>query len=176
MPVPALLFPFCGPDQAFLVVPDQVFAAGTMQGLAYEVVILWVAVLYQCALQGFLMGRFGHVNGLHCARIDASVVNASRNRGRRGGEILYLLGVESKVAAVLGKLNCLFERGARVRRHQIGHHVLVFAQLFADAVKFCDELVIYLVARFAHDVQHHIGYMFGSHAQLAAHVMLYQLA
>ena len=79
-------------NEAFLAIADEVTAPCLGQGLFYQVVVLGLAVLNECALQSLLVGRIGHVHWLHGARVYASEVHSGRHGGRRRIEVLHLLG------------------------------------------------------------------------------------
>ena len=86
-----------------LGVADQVAAACLLQCLAHQLVVLGLAILDERALHGLLVRVARHIDRLHGARIHAGVVHARRHGGRRGVEVLHLLGHIAHVAHGLGK-------------------------------------------------------------------------
>ena len=169
-------FALIGPDQALRTEPDQVGAARLAQRLHHQVVVLRVAILDKGALQRLLVRAFRHEHALHGTRVHAREVHGRGHGGRRGVEILHLLGVEPHVAHVFRQLDGLIERASRVRGHQVRHHELLQPASVVGLLEQLHELLVHLMLRFAHHAEHGVGNMLGRHAQLPAHVVLAQLA
>ena len=88
-----------------LGVADQIAAAGLLQRLTYQLVVLGLAILDERTLHGLLVRVARHVDRLHGARVHAGVVHAGRHGGRRRVEVLHLLGHVAHVAHGLGKVH-----------------------------------------------------------------------
>ena len=88
-----------------LGVADQIAAAGLFQRLSHELVVFGLAILDERALHGLLVRVARHIDRLHGARIHAGVVHARRHGGRRGVEVLHLLGHVAHVSHGLGKVH-----------------------------------------------------------------------
>ena len=63
-----------------------------------------------------------------------------------------------------------------MRRHEVRNQVLFLAQIGVNARIAVAETLVHGIVRFAHDRKHRIGYVLGRHFELAAHMMLAQLA
>ena len=105
-----------------------------------------------------------YVDRLHGARVNAGVIHAGAHRGRRGVEVLHLLGHVAHVAHGLGKVHSFLHRRAGVARDQIRHHVLLEPVFTVQAFKFTAERVVDGAARLAHHTQHRVAHMLGRHA------------
>ena len=60
--------------------------------------------------------------------------------------------------------------------HEVGHQILLFSQILSDAVELILKLVVGLNGGLAHQLQHVVGAMLGSHLQLSADVICHDLA
>ena len=88
-----------------LGVADQVAAASLFQRLAYQLVVLGLAILDERALHGLLVRVARYIDRLHGARVHAGVVHARRHGGRGGVEVLHLFGHVAHVAHGFGKVH-----------------------------------------------------------------------
>ena len=91
-----------------LVVANQIAPAGGNKRFAHELVVLGLAVLDKRALHRFFVRIARHVDRFHGAWVHAGVVHAGGHRGRRGVEVLHLLGHIAHVAYSAGEFHGLF--------------------------------------------------------------------
>lgn len=70
-----ILYRLPGTDKAVFVKSDQIRSAGFGQSLMNKLIILRIAVLYQCSLHGFFMGISTHVHRLHVPWIQPRIVH-----------------------------------------------------------------------------------------------------
>ena len=96
------------------------------------------------------------------------VPHLSAHRHGSGREILHLLQVEVQLlgdGSQFGHVGC---RAARVRTDEIGDELLMEPLLGVDAVKDAFELVELLEGRLAHEHEHLVGGVLGSHFETPA--------
>ena len=134
------------------------------------------APLQQRTLHRLVLGRFCHENRLHGARINLGVVHRGGQRTRRGIKILHLLGHVADAVEVLREHDGVIKRCTRMRAHQIGHKILLAAQLFVDAGIPLAELLVHLEGRLAHVVQGVVAHVLRRDLQLTGDVVLDQFA
>ena len=105
-----------GANQTMLCIADQVTTPGLFQCFAHELVVLGLAILDERALHGLLVRVACHIDRLHGAWVHAGVVHAGRHGGRRGVEVLHLLGHIAHVAHGLGKVHSFLHGRAGMAR------------------------------------------------------------
>ena len=162
-------------DETLGAKAHQVHAPGLLQRLQHQAVVLGVAILDQRPLHGLFVGVGGGVDLFHGAGVIAGAVHHGGDGRGRWIEILHLLGHIAQVAQIFGQLDGLLQRGAGVAAHQIGHQVLLLAQLLVDLPVFAHKAVIHAAVRLAHQLQHRVGDVLGRHLQLAGHMVFHQL-
>ena len=116
-----------------------------------------------------------HVDLLHGAGIQAGVVHAGGEASWRGVEVLHLVRHKAVAFQVECHVYCGVEVGTGVAGDEVGHQILLFAQLLVDALVFCLEILVHLVAALPHKGQDFVVHVFWGHLQLAGDVVLAQL-
>ena len=116
-----------------------------------------------------------HIDLLHGAGIQAGVVHAGGEAAGCGIEVLHLV----RHKAVLLQVECHVyggvEVGTGVAGDEVGHQILLFAQLLVDALVCHLEILVHLMAAFPHQGQDFVVHVLWGHLQLAGDVVLAQL-
>ena len=63
-----------------------------------------------------------------------------------------------------------------MRGDEVGHHVLLQAQLLVDALELIAKRLVHVLSRLSHEGKDVVGDMLGRHAQLARHMVRGKLA
>ena len=131
--------------------------------------------MQQRALQFLAVRRRLGKDGRHVARVDAGIVHAGRERAGRGVEVLHLLGLVPCGVQEFRKLHRVFERAAGMRRHEVGHKVLLAAVFLVHGAVLVPELFKHVEVGLAHVVQHARHAVLGRDLELAGDVILDKL-
>ena len=107
----------------------------------------------------YLLQCIGVIPCIPCLRGD-------RHGGR--GEVLYLFEVEVQLFGNLRQLCHVLLRASRMAGDEVGDDLLVEVLLLVDTVEDALEVIEQLEGRLAHEPQHPVAGMLGSHLQSAA--------
>ena len=124
----------------------------------------------ELALGELFLRTFRRKNGFERVGIVARVPHFSGNRHRRGCEVLHLFEVEVHLLRQNGEFCHILGLTARMRRDEIGNDLLTQIFLAADSVEEPFELLKLVERRFAHQVEHTVGRVFGRDFQPSADV------
>lgn len=134
----------------------------------YQIIIFRVFDLQQSPLHLFFLISAGDIYRLHGSGIQARIVHTGGYAARCGVKILHLLRIQVVIPQKFCQHYCVFHGASRVRRHQVGHQILFFAQLAVDLLKFLGKPLINLRGGFAHILKNPWGNMLRCYLQLAA--------
>ena len=87
-----------------MTAPDQILPSGQPQGFANQRLVLRMTVLHQGTLKRLVLRGASNKDGLHGARIKTGIEHAGGQRTGRRIEVLYLIGIESRIAQVASQL------------------------------------------------------------------------
>ena len=165
-----------GGNQAVRPAADQVGAPGAPKRFDHERAVLRPVVLHQRPLHFLVMRRFRHIHRRHVAWVELGIEHRRGQRARGRIEILHLLGVQVGALHVFRQLHRVLQRAAGVAAHEIRHEVLILAISLICRVKAPAELIEHRNVGLAHILQRVFRRMLRRDLQLAADVILHQLA
>ena len=127
------------------------------------------------ALGQFLVGRVCRGDGLQRVGVESGVERLGRDGHGGGGEVLHLLEVEVEVLGDGGEFGHVLLGARGVRRDEVGDELLPQGILEVDAVEELLELLEEGERGFAHDVEHRVAGVLGSHLEPARDMEAYEL-
>ena len=163
-------------DETVFPEADQILAPGLVQRLNDEPALVRPAPLQQRALHVLFVRRFGDVDGLHRARVNAGVVHARADRAGGGVKILHLLGLAAAAVEILREGHGVRKRAAGVRAHEVRHDVLFLIILVVELAVFVHEALVRADVGLAHIVEHGVDAVLGRDLELAGDVVAHELA
>ena len=146
-----------GANQTFWPGANQVLPMGGEQRLPHQVVVLGIPVLNQSPLHGLFVGVRGDVHLLHGSGVQPGVIHHRGQGGGGGVEVLHLLRVVAHLPDVLRQLHRLFQSGAGMAGHEIGHQILIHAILLVQREILVHKFVIHRVPGLSHPGENRIG-------------------
>ena len=171
-----ILLALLRPDEALFLVADEIRPLRFLQRLDDERPQLPAPPLQQRPLQRLVVGAAGHIYGRHVAGVDAGVVHAGGDGAGGGVKVLHLLGLVACPVQELRQTHGVRQRAARVGGHEVGHEVLLLVVGLVELLISAPELFKDAKMRLTHVVQHRGHAVLRRHLQLAADVVLHQLA
>ena len=150
---------------------EQVVAAHRAQ-LLYDALLFFGFVPKEEHVLLFLFGRRdGRENLFECVGVNATDpgFGAYGHGSRR--EVLHLLKLKVEIFGLCSKIGHVFGFAAGVRGDEVGDELLAQSGFSVDAVEKFFELIEEIERGFAHEVEHTIACVFGSHFQSSRNVM-----
>ena len=147
---------------------DKVGSADTTETLLDVTALLRFVPEEVLALGELLTLALGREDGLEGIRVVARVPGLCSDGHGRGGKILHLFEMEVESFGEHGKFGHIFFQTAGVGGNEIGDDLLAEVLLAVDAVEDTLEGVELLEGGFAHELEHTVAGVLGSHLQSSA--------
>ena len=149
---------------------DEVGSADTTETLLYVTTLLRLVPKEVLALGEFLTLALGREDGLEGVGIVARVPGLCSDSHGRGGEVLHLFEMEVELFGKHGKFGHVFFQTAGVGGDEVRDDLLAEILLAIDAVEDTLEGVELLEGGLAHESEHTVAGVLGSHLQSSADV------
>ena len=149
---------------------DEVGSADTTETLLYVTTLLRLVPEEVLTLGEFLTLALGREDGLEGVGIVARVPGLCSDSHGRGGEVLHLFKMEVELFGKHGKFGHVFFQTAGVGGDEVRDDLLAEILLAVDAVEDTLEGVELLEGGFAHESEHTVAGVLGSHLQSSADV------
>ena len=124
----------------------------------------------------FLVGTASHIDGLHSVGVDASVVHLGAEGHGRGREVLYLLETVAQPFHLDGEVRHVLELAAGVGTNKVRDKLVAEACLTADGVELRLGLKKEVEGRLAHEGEHTVAGVLGSHFETSADMVKHHMA